>query len=361
MSDVRIRAGRGRGRGFGVVAAVVALSMVAVGCSSNDDSREPSQEPSTDRGAAVVVLLDSTIIPAYERAAGTADEFKRSVDGFCASPDAAGLTAARDGLVEAWSAWAETDSLAIGPAMERRSVSVVSYRVDTAKVDALLASSPPLDARTVRNNTGSSVRGFGAAAHLLLGPPDAPVDVASFDSARCGYLSAVVAVIADELATVSNEWTVPVDGKAPYRETATGSGEGALTPTDVIDSLVNMQMSHLEAESKGLTAVAEGSTSPAELPPADLFRLDAQIRGMVGVYKSFDRLLEKSLRTRLDAEFTALTESLADDGADIFVVPSIDHVKTLAPAVENLRLTISTEVVSALDVTVGFSENDGDS
>ncbi len=43
------------------------------------------------------------------------------------------------------------------------------------------------------------------------------------------------------------------------------------------------------------------------------------------------------------------------------VDPTAADAGEVAEAVEALRSTIATEVVSALDVTISFSENDGDS
>lgn len=243
--------------------------------------------------------------------------------------------------------------------MDRRSTSVVSYKVDPEKVDVALAATPPTDPETVRNRTSSSVRGYGAAWHLLT------ADAAAFagQPQRCAYLSAVLAVIVEEAGAVRDGWTDGLDGAPAFRETATGSGSDALTSTDVIDAVVNMQLSQLETSAKLLTAVAEAEPgSTHELPAGELFQLSAQMGGFSATYDRLGDLLDPALVKTVAKEIATIERLLSEASMlPSEVDPTAADAGEVAEAVEALRSTIATEVVSALDVTISFSENDGDS
>lgn len=338
--------------------AVLLVALLLAGCSSDDDPK--ADAPATaDRGEVVAALVKDVILPANTTVAADAAAATAAIATLCAAPDDAALTAARAAVAAGWSAWRATDSFDLGPAMKRRSTSVVSYKVDIAKVDATLAATPPTDPETVRNRTSSSLRGYGAAWHLLT------ADAATFaaEPARCAYLSAVISVVADETATVNEGWTTGLDGAPAYQDTATGAGEGALTPTAVIDSVINMQLSQLESTSKLLAAEAElAPGDPSVLPVGEMFQLAAQVRGVKESYLELDALLKPDVSKTIATQIAALEELLTGDAAEPSETPpDAATAKTVGAAVEELRVTVATEVVSALDVTISFSENDGDS
>lgn len=338
-------------------AAVLFVTMVA-GCSSDDEPTKAAPA-STDRAEVVAALVQDVILPANGSAATEAAAASTAIGELCESPDSTRLEAARSAVATAWGAWRATDSFDVGPAMQRRSSSVVSYEVDVAKVDATLAGSPPTDPETVRNRTSSSLRGYGAAWHLLT------ADAAAFSAvpARCAYLSAVMSVIANETAMVDDAWTTGLDGAAPYSDAATGVGDDAMAPTDVIDSLVNMQLSQLESTSKVLTAESElAPGADSDLPVGEMFQFAAQLRGIGESYSALDALLTPRVSEAVSERIAVVEELLADDATEPSETPpTADRAKAVAAAVEELRVTIATEVVSALDVTISFSENDGDS
>jgi predicted lipoprotein len=353
----RQRPSRARSR-VSAAAAVLFVTTLVAGCSSDDEPTKAA--PATaDRAEVVAALVQDVILPANASAATEAAAASTAIGELCESPDSTRLEVARSAVATAWGAWRATDSFDVGPAMQRRSSSVVSYKVDVAKVDATLAGSPPTDPETVRNRTSSSLRGYGAAWHLLT------ADAGAFSAvpARCAYLSAVMSVIADETATVDDGWTTGLDGAAPYSDTATGVGDDALSPTDMIDSLVNMQLSQLESTSKLLTAESElAPGADSDLPVGEMFQFAAQVRGIGDSYTELDALLKPELSKAISDEVDALARILADDATEPSETPpTADRAKAVATAVEELRVTIATEVVSALDVTVSFSENDGDS
>ncbi len=87
------------------------------------------------------------------------------------------------------------------------------------------------------------------------------------------------------------------------------------------------------------------------MPPADVSAdRRAQLGGVREVYDALEPLLGDDLAERLDEEIEAA------EGA--FAAGELDEGRELAAALE---ATLATEVAARLDVTIGFSDADGDS
>lgn len=353
-----------------VVAVVLLVALVGSACSSTKESGDGTASTAAPTGAperadVVAALVDEVLTPLTSDAASRAANLGAATESLCAAPGDATLATARTELASAWSGWKLTDTFDMGPAMDRRSGSLLGYEVNPDKVDSAVAGGEEMTVDSVRNRMASNLRGFGAVDHLLRAP------VASFsDPARCGYLQALVGVIVDETAQVAKGWTTGLDGAPPFATTSKGGGPDAMSPTDMIDLLVNMQLSFLESTSKRLSAVSEsGSAVPIELAAGTLFVLAAQLRGLRAVYFAPDgsdvglgQIVSNDLATKVADDVDALSKLLAED-ADVpsEEQPTAEEAGDLAAAVEVVRRTVVTEVVSELDVTVSFSENDGDS
>ena len=116
-----------------------------------------------------------------------------------------------------------------------------------------------------------------------------------------------------------------------------------MSAQDNIDSWVNMSLSTLESD---LKLLADPETQPAAMGPTRQHLLTIQ---------------------KLWDDDGAGLGSLAGDEVDDKLSTELETAiaatdpASLSTAIEAVRSTLGTEVVSALDVTVGFSENDGDS
>lgn len=328
------------------------LVAVALLASCSDSSSDRPAAP--DRPEVVRRVVDRAIVPAVEEAATAAARFDSSVGDFCAAPEEVGLDQARDATLDGWMAWERTATFDLGPAMERRSNSLIAYEVDPAKVDARLADGPPTDPETVRNRTRANLRGYGAADHLLRSD-----DLAAYDDARCGYLRAIAATVREEAQAVAAAWTRGSDGNPPFAETAAGAGEGAWSATKVIDSVVNMQLSLLERTEQRFTAFAEATPEqPATLPPRAVAAERARVDGIKAIYEAGGLAgllppgVRRTLLDQIDNTMSVLEGAEAPDAAGSAEVAS---------SIRALRTVIATEVVSAFSVTTTFSDNDGDS
>ena len=241
----------------------------------------------------------------------------------------------------ATTAWEVLDPVDLGPIMDRRTGSLVGYKVDADAVDEVLATATA-DRRRDRDQkrTASPRRGYGALAHLLSADP------ATFPGARCAYATAVVATIDDELAAVAvEEW---FEASPPLRRPRRGTRRRGRSPHGRDHRLVGEHV-----------ALDAGIGPEAARRPRDRSRAVEQRREAPRRDDPTDLGGERPATASGPSRSSDVDDKLrprARRGRE-----RRRRRRALTAAVEAVRSTLGTEVVSALDVTVGFSENDGDS
>jgi predicted lipoprotein len=328
-----------------VTGALVAGSCSSGGTGSGDGGDGGTAPESTDRQAVVTQVVEQVVGPDLRAAADAADAAVRSVEDYCATPTPAGLAAAVDAVDGGIAAYERLDPIDMGPIMVNRTDGQVAYPVDAERVEELIAQGPPTDVLTVNERTPSSTRGLTTAEHLL-GRPVTPGD----DPALCAYLVAITTNAADEIAEVVVDSFEGSRGNTAYFNRLTGAAADAHPPQDVLNIVVNMAMTVLDSDAKLLA-------DPSDVPEAAVRRAAAShlatLAEVWGTSSSgLGQLVNGELATRVSDELHAAFEAVDDES-----VPLTDALA----AVEAARATIGTEVVSALDIVVGFSENDGDS
>jgi len=156
---------------IGVLGAIAVL--LAAGCSGGDSaSDQPDSGSSGDRAAVVAGLVDDVVGPAHRAAAEAATTARTAVHDACpasgAPPSAEVVEAARAAAAAGNDAWEALDPIDAGPIMERRTGSLIGYKVDPAAVDQVLATTPPSDVETVTERTASPQ---GSGFMTMPGPP----------------------------------------------------------------------------------------------------------------------------------------------------------------------------------------------
>jgi predicted lipoprotein len=336
------RTGRRRSGAAGPVALAAVLALAA--CSGGGETTgDGATNADADRAAVIEQVTDETIAPAYEAAVTGATEAAAAAAELCDAPSDAALAAARQAVGEAADAWAGLDPIDFGPIMDARADSQVGYPPDAAKIDDLLATSPPGDAEAVNTRTAADARGYGAAEHLLAG------DLATFGiPARCAYLRAV----SDNTAAVAGEvgaaW---FEADPRYVDRVAGRGDDSIPHKEVLDIVVNMSLDALGADSTALAAEARAGSDPAP------FLRDAR-QHLATVAALWGSAPGSGLRQMVEAE---LGDRLAEELRAAETASAGTDAGAALDAIDAARATLGTEVVAALDVVVGFSENDGDS
>ena len=367
-----------------IAAAVVAVAMSALACSGG-----PSR-------ADVLTEVGIDAADAYESFVMSAAELDAAFEILCddpASVDESVVEEAARILATARADWSHTAAMWTGPVMEHRSWAVVDWPPEPDEIAGLLADeTKELTTERIGSRVGADQRGLGAAEVLLdwhsrAGGGDgigarsgdgAPVP-ASDPGRRCDYLRSVSAVVLDEAWLVLDGWIASFEGGPPYTETLSAESEMG------VDDLVNDSIFLLEAITDLELGKALGETSaeadveavvegPLGLGAADVLAHLRGIRTVMigsrspgdtadGELRGLSLLLTDELGQRLvtqldsaDAAVSAIESPLRDA-----VVNDPATVSAARAVLKALQVTISTEVVSQLGVTIGFSDADGDS
>lgn len=329
-------------------------------------------------------VTDNVIVPRYEALASETAALRGALATACASPSGATLTAARGAWRRAVAAWAQSEASGVGPAQDRRSASRIAWPiVQPERIDALIADRPDLTADAASSEISSTQRGLWAVEHVLFAA-DAPAGLAP-GSDRCAYLAAVAQVAADEASALLDEWRVAKDGGGPpYKDYFTARSAQGLITSDAVAELVRTQVFLIRtivdmrlAGAMGLRDEPDPSAIPGGAAENALADLRNQIEGMRAVYEGADgesapdgyglsalvapRSADADARVR--ERFAAALAAMDALGAPLrqAAAQRSPEAQALLQALMDLQTTLSTEVVSLLGVSVGFSDADGDS
>ena len=162
-----------------ILAAILLLSAMACGASdfTESDATEMDGTPRGEvapakatRGEVLQSLTARGILPGYSAAAARLTQLELSVGSLCSNPGEDALTSAREGWRDAHKAWLRTESFRFGPAMERRSLSLLDWwPIDTVKIDRNLASQEAITEERVSEFLSATQRGLATAEYLLFG------------------------------------------------------------------------------------------------------------------------------------------------------------------------------------------------
>ena len=329
-----------------------------------------------DEAEVLAGMTDYVIVPSYEALASETSALGDALATLCASPSDAALSNAHEAWRRARAAWARSEASGLGPVLDRRSVGVVAWAiVQPERIDTLLASNPAVTADFVRNNISSTQRGLGGIEYVLFAD-DAPSSLAA-DPGRCAYLTAAGEVVANEAAGILDDWTV--GGGSPYSDYLTGRSSISLVANQAVAEVVRTQVFLIRtivdmrlAGALGLRGDADPTAIPGGGGRNALAELRNEVLGMRDVYEGAEgepgisELIvplsedaDERMRAHFEASLAAidavegsLREAAAEGSAQAVTV----YEELMA-----LQDTLSTEVVSLLGVSVGFSDADGDS
>jgi predicted lipoprotein len=305
-----------------------------------------------DRDAAVVAVVDEVVVPAHAELAETAGTLAEQTAALCSTPSEDQLTAAREAWRAAMSARAAERPVALGPAMERTSMAELDWLADPERIDEILAGDEPLDAGTVGNGPAGA-KGLLAAEYLLFGPQ--ADGLARGDDRRCAYAQHAAALVAEETDRLHTAFTNEV------ADDLAGRSDVSPIADAVIDELVNTQVHVLDD-------LSDTRLDP-DLPP-DEAEGPAQHNAawtraaLETIAQTYDpaRLggqLPDEIGTDVDSALTGALDTL--EGVDTLAGSDPQVRQQVHSATEDVRVAVRTDVVSALDVVLGFSDNDGDS
>ena len=353
-------------------AALAALVLAIAGCASPTTPREVAVTAVAAEALASYVLLNLH-----------AESLTESVEDLCLTPDLvddASADAVKEAIVRTRHTWSYTAAMQIEPVKERRSWAVIDWPINHEDITSLLTDeSKELTTERIGKRIGADQRGLGAAEFLLawhLTPEQPPA--AGTPQRRCEYLSSVAEVILEESELILGDTRFVIDEAEPLFKLV------AADPEMGIDRLVNDAIFLLEAMTDMELGRALGKTSPEA-------RLDAIVEGPMGLgtpdmeahldglravllganvkvssdsgeSSGLHSLLTDDLVSRLTDQFDAARASLKQIEGPLRDAVQNDPatVSAARAALKDVQVTISTEVVAQLGVTIGFSDADGD-
>ena len=377
-----------------VCAVLAAVTLMGAACGSGPTPRDEA----TTRTAAEAFSN-------YVRLNARAQTLVDDIDELCATPEQVDETAAgrvAEAIEATRRTWSYLASLQLDSVKERRSWAVIDWPVSADGIRSLLLDETrDLTPERIGKRSGANQRGLGAAEYLLtlhVDPeqlrsgsaetaPDGPVPAGTAQR-RCEYLSSVAEVIREESELILGDaWPVIDSGDEPLFMLIASDAEMAVDRLVndgifLLEAMTDMELGRALGETSAearLDAIVEG---PLGLGAADMRAHLAGLRAVLlgsdhatdiiteagtvlafGGSSGFRQLLDEELVSRLIDRFddaqTAL-EQIEDPLRDA-VVNDPATVSAARAALKELQVTISTEVVAQLGVTIGFSDADGDS
>ena len=158
------------------------------------------------------------------------------------------------------------------------------------------------------------------------------------DARWCAYATSVARAVDAQADAVLADWTVSYEGGPPFREVVADPDQAQEWLSMLVNDDINLARRVRERRDEGDVPVPE--------PAADRA---AQLTGLALVTTALAPLLGDELATRLDGELDAAIAAL--EAGDLA------GGQALADEVDK---TLTTDVAGRLDVTVGFSDADGD-
>ena len=347
------------------------------------DNAATTPETPTTKKEVVASLTAAVIVPRYEAAAGQMNRLSEAAQSLCDNPSDATLADARQAWRNARDGWSATAAMRFGPVMERKSLGLVDWpAAPPEEVAEALAQRDPISLYDVREFLPSDLRGLGVIEYLLFDDDrailDAPVDAAG---RRCAYLTALSQAAAAEVDAVRREWVSGSAGGTPYRAVFDGSAASSRHESaalaDLVSSIVFLNRRLATMQLAPALGYDRASPDPAAIPGGPAHHAVADLNHQLLAIKALyagggpDGLGLRHLVSQLSPEVDQQTAAALED--------ALATVATLQPPLRETILTDSAtarqafdritllerlftaDIASLLNVTVGFSDQDGDS
>lgn len=288
--------------------AAAAVTLLLSACSDDDQSR-----------ADVVAAITTEAVPSrfgqFAEAAVVLDE---KATQWCGSGRSEPLLASVESVR---AEWVSLLPFWFGPVMERRSRFIIDPAVTERDVVQLLDATEPIEASSLRDLYGADQRGLAAIEQLV-----DLVDGSQPTDRECDYATASAGLVAEEAAALSVEWAV-VGPQLGGDETAANESIESMI-NEILFGIVGLandpDIASASSKLEGMRWAILGDATPAGDRTGGL-----------------SSLLDAAVVEQLVADFDAADELDVD-------------------AVNAVEVTITTNVVSALGLSVQFSDADGD-
>lgn len=326
-----------------------------------------------DRSALLMAMSTNVVEPWYADFSVKAAALDDAVVALCEAPDEASLGAAREALLATRVAYAHVEVVPVGPFSFLAVADQVDFwPADDVAIDKFVTGDAEVVIAQI-DRIGVNKKGLPALEYLLYldADPVAQLTALADNPRRCAMLEVLAEDVHQRADAVYAEWDA--DGSNYGAELSEMSGEG-------VDMVVNSALAATEVVAredigppigtksggapKPESARAWRSESSLELTRANLEAFRVLYEGS-GAYAG----LEEFTQIRSERVHGLMTAQLDDVDAAIAAIPAplvtaaTEHTELVQAAYDEdkaLVRLIKTEWMSALGVSLNFSDNDGD-
>ena len=362
-----------------IAGALLLALFAALGCSA--------QEPTATRAEVLVSATDDLIVPRFQEVAQGMNALQAALVALCDNPTQQRLGEARDAWRSARVPWMRSQAMWFGPVMDRRTRSYVDWApVEPERIENMLADRDSVDALYLKDYLASTQRGLGAVEYVIFDDDAAALDaLGQPGSIRCQYLLALGELAVAETNGALADWTGDNAEAVAYATFFNGTANDSLLSKTALNELVRtsvfmsrtitdmrlgkaLGINGVDADPSAILA-GSGNNAIADLRNQVLGMQDVYLGGAEGGLGNTDMgvsALVRGLSEETDTAMrTAFTNALT--AIDALEEPLPDTLQSnpaaaldAHAALKQMQLTLSTDIVSLLDITVGFADTDGD-
>jgi predicted lipoprotein len=325
--------------------------------------------------------IEGFIRPAFHGFAEASDALRRDVGALCATPSDENLGAAREKFRASVIAFSRIEFVRIGPLSQadrlerllfwpdRKGIALRQVQAALADKDETAADPAPLAGKSV------AMQGLVALEYLLFGTGAESLATAGSDY-RCRYATASASLIAGLAVTLDAEWVDPA-GQSDHMLKPLPAYDDFRTETEVLEKLAATLIHGTETirdqRLMPIIGAAEGQPKPRS---ALFWRSDmtgpALAANFAGLHEYFlaARFTEAMGETNgwiangavFEFENAARAAAALTDPMEIAVTNAeqLDALRYLVIITKSLDTILGESLASALGLSVGFSQLDGD-
>ncbi len=326
--------------------------------------------------------IDGYIRPSFEKFAGETMSLKADVAALCATPSADTLSAAQDEFRAAVVAFSRVEFLRLGPLSisdrlerllfwpDKKGIALKQVQTALAEKDATAATAATLQKKSV------AMQGLGALEYLLFG--NGSEALGTGDSFRYGYAGAITTLVAGIAATVNAEWQdAGPDGPAAHMLDPKSDAQDYRNSTEVLEKLAGTLINGTETIRDQRLMPIIGAATGVPKPKSALFwRSGMSIPSVAANFaglKDFFVAAKYAEALGVNNAWVASGVTYEFDLAAVAAAKVVDPLETAVAVPSELRalkdmVTITgtlddlmgTNLATALGLSIGFSQLDGD-
>ena len=343
---------------------MIAITMIIVACSSSDDNIFSIENNLED-------IFDSGIRPQVQELQNEAANFDLLVTAFNETPNEENFNALRTSWQTLTLSWKSLEAITIGDFALISRVTAIHFwpiEVETLQqnIQNYTETDFSLDARA---------RGLGALEYILFAN-----DYNTFinnDNATnyIAYLNVITDQLRSDINSYDQAW---LDFEEEFKTGVESSVTG--TQSELINEVIVTFFDIIVTKIQGAILSNEEGTVPlnSETPYSELSLeiIEVQIEfierlfsgnfsesiGTVSIYDQLNDLGRSDLVENLDTQFELVLSNLLteENSLEYLIINNSQNLETIEDSIRTLSVLISNDVVSALDILITASDNDGD-